>query len=172
MLKLVGIALALLGTASVANAQAPTPVSGQENTTVVFAWHQLPRDQQLTELRRSNGGRDLAGGTNPCEGLPPSLWLGMSLNKEWPPFYRHAWGEARVSTRQDMGDRYPVARLTFRVEMPALGSPVVDQQTCSAAATCPADAKYGGTIFGGFTARWTATAYHPCYGTWTNDYSW
>ena len=36
-----------------------------------------------------------------ANGLPPTLWLGVNRNKEYPPGYRHAWGNAWVSSTQD-----------------------------------------------------------------------
>lgn len=163
------------GSSSGASEEASDAIPGKHDTAVV-EWRQLPADQQQAQIKmlasKETGWGKETPPPNPCAGVPAKLYLSMSRNKEWPPFYRHAWGEARVSTRPDMGDRYPVTALSFRVEMPALGSPVVDQRTCNGAATCPADAKYGGTIFGEFSAHWTATAFHPCFGTWRNDSSW
>jgi hypothetical protein len=106
------------------------------------------------------------------EGIPTTLWLGMSLNKEYPPFYRHAWGTAWVSTRQDGGDRYPVDTLRLRIEMPALTGPVTDDQTRNNAAECSADCKFGGTIFGDFSSNWHAWATHKGFGTWDNQTNW
>jgi len=102
-------------------------------------------------------------------GVPTTLWLGIMEHKEYPPFYRHAWGTAYVSTRQDGG---PVDSLRLRIEMPALGSPVVDDQTRGNSAECSADCKFGGTIFGDFTSNWHAWATHTGFGTWENSNNW
>lgn len=104
-----------------------------------------------------------------AEGVPPTLWLGISMNKEYPPLYRHAWGAAYVSTRQDGNDRYPVATLRLRIDMPGLGGSIVDDQTRNNAAECPADCKFGGTIFGDFRSTWQAWATHPGFGTWSHS---
>lgn len=156
-------------TGRVAEADGAIPRAEQGSEPIVV--EQLPADRQRAALIAFGEGKEPPT-PSPCAKVPPRLYLGMSRNKEWPPFYRHAWGEARVSTRADMSDRYPVAKLMARVEMPALGSPVVDQRTCSWSGSCRVDAKFGGTIFGAFTARWSAEASHPCFGTWRYSNQW
>ncbi|NJA06972.1 hypothetical protein HC024_14760 [Methylococcaceae bacterium WWC4] len=106
------------------------------------------------------------------QGVPTSLWLGISMHKEYPPLYRHAWGTAYVSTRQDGGDRYPVDTLRFRIEMPGLGGAIVDEQTRNNSAECPADCKFAGTIFGDFQSTWMAWATHAGFGTWSHSDNW
>lgn len=103
------------------------------------------------------------------KGLPPTLWLGMRENKEWYIGYRHAWGEAIVSTKQDLSDRYPVQKLRFRIDGP---NGVVGDRTCDNAAECSVDNKYWGTVVGDFSANWHAWACDPNYGCWetTNDW--
>jgi hypothetical protein len=106
------------------------------------------------------------------EGAPLTLWLSISENKEYPLLYRHAWGSAHVSTREDGADSFPIETLRLRIEMPGLTGPIVDDQTRQNSADCPADCKFAGTIAGDFTSRWDAWATHPGYGTWSSGNNW
>lgn len=104
-------------------------------------------------------------------GKPKTLWLGMKQHKEYPGIYRHAWGKAIVSTRRDMGDRYPVETLRFKIVMPGMTGDITDDQTRKNASECPADCKFVGVVAGDFRSRWTAWATEPGHGTWsTNDH--
>lgn len=106
--------------------------------------------------------------------LPPSLYLFVSRNKEYPPFYRHAWGSAFVSTNDQGSDRFPVERLAFTIRMPnPVGGFEQDHQERANAADVNADVKYSGAgTFGDFQSFWSASAYHPNYGSWGNTSDW
>lgn len=106
--------------------------------------------------------------------LPATLWLFLSMNKEYPPFYRHAWGSAFVSTNAQGTDRFPVEELVFELQMPnAGGGTEKDRKEGKNTAELQADTKYyGAGAFGDFESLWSATAYHPAYGKWTNTRRW
>lgn len=108
-----------------------------------------------------------------AQNLPPSLFLFISKNKEYPPFYRHAWGSAFVSTNAQGTDRFPVESLTFQIQMPSPGGTETDRKSAQGVAEVVADTKYyGAGAFGDFESRWGATAYHPAYGTWSHESTW
>jgi hypothetical protein len=109
---------------------------------------------------------------------PATLWLRISQHKEFPIGYRHAWGTAHVSTREDGGDSFPVQSLRLQITMPvpagSPGGPLVSNEARGNAADCAADCKYNGVppAIGDFSSRWDAWATHPGYGTWTTGNHW
>ena len=108
-----------------------------------------------------------------AEGKPERLWLGMTEHKEYPPGYRHAWGNAWVSSTEDGQNPYPVASLRFRVAMPEPGNGMnTSDQTSSNASSCPGDCKYWGAAFGDFNSSWNAWASEPFYGNWSVSDNW
>ena len=105
--------------------------------------------------------------------LPSSLWLFLSMNKEWPPFYRHAWGTAFVSTNDQGSDRFPVASLSLEIQMPSPGGTERDYKVAENVAEIGVDTKYyGAAAFGDFTSRWAAGASLPNYGEWSLVTEW
>ena len=107
-----------------------------------------------------------------ANGLPPTLWLAMNRNKEYPPGYRHAWGNAWVSSTQDGGSPYPVASLRFRIEMPEPSGTNISDQTCNNCASRDGNCQYYGAVLGDFQSNWAAWASDPNYGSWSVSGSW
>lgn len=105
-------------------------------------------------------------------GRPDRLWLGISQHKEYPPGYRHAWGNAWVSSTQDGGNPYPVASLRFRIDMPEPSGTNVSDKTCQNSASCDGDCKYYGAVLGDFSSSWNAWASDPYYGSWSVSDNW
>jgi hypothetical protein len=92
---------------------------------------------------------------------PTQLWLGIVKHKEHPPFYRHAWGTAVVSTNPKFTDRYPVRSLRLRIAMPAVTGDMICEQSTNTAAEAPAECLRRGIVFGSFTSHWQAWASDP-----------
>ena len=101
-----------------------------------------------------------------AQNRPTQLWLGIVKHKEHPPFYRHAWGTAVVSTNPRFTDRYPVRSLRLRIAMPAVTGDMVCEQSTNTAAETPAECLRRGIVFGSFTSHWQAWAGDPVFGSW------
>lgn len=108
-----------------------------------------------------------------AQNRPTQLWLGIVKHKEHPPFYRHAWGTAVVSTNPKFTDRYPVRSLRLRIAMPAVSGDMVCEQSTNTAAEAPAECSKRGVVFGSFTSHWQAWAIDPVFGSWqTPEQAW
>jgi hypothetical protein len=108
-----------------------------------------------------------------AQNRPTQLWLGIAKHKEHPPFYRHAWGTAVVSTNPKFTDRYPMRSLRLRIAMPAVTGDMVCEQSTSTAAETPAECFRRGIVFGSFTSHWQAWASDPVFGSWqTPEQAW
>jgi len=108
-----------------------------------------------------------------AQNRPTQLWLGIVKHKEHPPFYRHAWGTAVVSTNPKFTDRYPVRSLRLRIAMPAVTGDMVCEQSTNTAAEAPAGCLRRGIVFGSFTSHWQAWASDPIFGSWqTPEQAW
>jgi hypothetical protein len=109
-----------------------------------------------------------------CGPKPDALYLGISMNKEYPPLYRHAWGTAYVSSTPDGSSKYPVDHLQLVITMPQPhGGDGIGRGDCNNAATCDADIKYGGAdAFGDFTSDWLATLTEQCYKPFSQRHRW
>jgi len=108
-----------------------------------------------------------------AQNRPTQLWLGIVKHKEHPPFYRHAWGTAMVSTNPKFTDRYPMRSLRLRIVMPAVTGDMVCEQSTNTAAETPAECLTRGIVFGSFTSHWQAWASDPVFGSWqTPEQAW
>jgi hypothetical protein len=108
-----------------------------------------------------------------AQNRPTQLWLGIVKHKEHPPFYRHAWGTAVVSTNPKFTDRYPVRSLRLLIAMPAVTGDMVCEQSTNTAAEAPAECLRRGIVFGSFTSHWQAWASDPVFGSWqTPEQAW
>ena len=108
-----------------------------------------------------------------AQNRPTQLWLGIVKHKEHPPFYRHAWGTAVVSTNPKFTDRYPMRSLRLRIAMPAVTGDMVCEQSTNTAAETPAECLTRGFVFGSFTSHWQAWASDPVFGSWqTPEQAW
>jgi len=108
-----------------------------------------------------------------AQNRPTQLWLGIVKHKEHPPFSRHAWGTAVVSTNPKFTDRYPIRSLRLRIAMPAVTGDMVCEQSTNTAAETPAECLTRGIVFGSFTSHWQAWASDPVFGSWqTPEQAW
>jgi len=89
---------------------------------------------------------------------PVNIFLHINAHKEFYVGYRHAWGNAWVSSDREGTQAHPVISIRFRVEMPTPGGQVVDDRTAARAASCDADCNFGGVVAGDFTAHFQAWA--------------
>ena len=105
-------------------------------------------------------------------GLPPTLFLGINRNADYPIGYRHAWGNAWVSTTKDGANPHAVASLRFRIEMPEPTQTNISDKTCANSASCDGDCKYVGAVGGDFQSNWTAWASDPNCGDWSVNFRW
>jgi len=102
-----------------------------------------------------------------AKGFPSTLFLGITRHKEYPPGYRHAWGNAWISSTKDGAHSHSVELLRLRIEMPeALGTNVSDL-TCNNCASIAGDCKFFGSVLGDFQSSWTAWASDSIYGQWS-----
>ena len=101
-----------------------------------------------------------------AQNRPTQLWLGIVKHKEHPPFYRHAWGTAVVSTNPKFTDRYPMRSLRLRIAMPAVTGDMVCEQSTNTAAETRTECLTRGIVFGSFTSHWQAWANDPVFGSW------
>ena len=113
---------------------------------------------------RKKAGIRMESGTN-CGPKPDALYVGASLNKEYSPLYRHAWGTAYVSSAKGGDPKYAVDHIQFVITMPQPhGGDGIGRGDCNNAATCDADIKYGGAdAYGDFTSDWLVLVTEPCY---------
>jgi hypothetical protein len=112
------------------------------------------------EIQRRFGDSKASERTN----LPPMLYLAIIAHKEWG-VYQHAWGEAVVSTRQDLGDRYAVDHLRFVLD--GVGKHDEKSQNNVASLSCDV----ANVFLGWFAAGWYAEAYDRHYGRWHTGFT-